>query len=341
MSFLNRKGFTFAVCMILAIVSWSSPALYAQNADVITGTVIDENGLPLIGAGVLSSDGKSGVITDLDGKYSISVSSSDKFLSFSYIGYATQKIVIDGRKVIDVTLTPDMANTLNEVVVIGYGATKKSDLTGSVASMKMADIENTPTTSVDQALQGKIAGVDVMSTSGEPGAGTSIRVRGTRSIEAPNEPLIVVDGVMDAVMDLSEINPDDIESMSILKDASSTAIYGSRGANGVVIITTRKGVTVKPRLNAKVTFGVSSLARQLDIMNSYELIQYRNDYAYIDTYINKPQSSITAKYDIKDYPNAYAQYANEITLPLHTCLTDEQVEYVIENYKRILGEYIV
>ena len=303
MDFLNRRSITIFFCVILAMVGWSVPTLHAQDTNVITGTVIDENGLPLIGAGVLTADGKSGVITDLDGKYSIPVSASDKVLSFSYIGYTTLQIVIDGRKVIDVTMNPDTANTLNEIVVIGYGSTKKSDLTGSVASMKMSDIENTPTTSIDQALQGKIAGVDVMSTSGEPGAGTSIRVRGTRSIEASNEPLIVVDGVMDAVMDLSEINPDDIESMSILKDASSTAIYGSRGANGVVIITTRKGVTVKPRLNAKVTFGVSSLARKLDIMNSSELIQYRNDYAYIDTYINNPESSITARYDVKDYPN--------------------------------------
>lgn len=302
MNSYNRRSITFYICIILALMGWLSPALNAQNANVITGTVIDENGLPLIGAGVLTSDGKSGVITDLDGKYSIQVKDSDKVLSFSYIGYTTLQVVIDGRKIVNVTMNPDTANTLNEVVVIGYGATKKSDLTGSVASMKMSDIENTPSTSVDQALQGKIAGVDVMSTSGEPGAGTSIRVRGTRSIEASNEPLIVVDGVMDAVMDLNEINPDDIESMSILKDASSTAIYGSRGANGVVIITTRKGVTVKPRLNAKVTFGVSSLARELDIMNSAELIGYRNDYSYIDTYINKPQSSILAKYDVKDYP---------------------------------------
>lgn len=303
MDFLNRRSITIFFCVILAMVGWSVPTLHAQNTTVITGTVIDETGLPMIGAGVLTADGKRGVITDLDGKYSISVSASDKVLSFSYIGYTTLQVVIDGRKVIDVTMNPDASNTLNEVVVIGYGTTKKSDLTGSVASMKMTDIENTPTTSVDQALQGKIAGVDVMSTSGEPGAGTSIRVRGTRSIEASNEPLIVVDGVVDAVMDLSEINPDDIESMSILKDASSTAIYGSRGANGVVIITTRKGVTVKPRLNAKVTFGVSTLARQLDIMNSSELIRYRNDYSYIDTYIQNPKASITAKYDLKDYPN--------------------------------------
>ena len=303
MDFLNRRSITIFFCVILAMAGWSVPTLHAQNTTVITGTVIDETGLPMIGAGVLTADGKRGVITDLDGKYSISVSASDKVLSFSYIGYTTLQVVIDGRKVIDVTMNPDASNTLNEVVVIGYGTTKKSDLTGSVASMKMTDIENTPTTSVDQALQGKIAGVDVMSTSGEPGAGTSIRVRGTRSIEASNEPLIVVDGVVDAVMDLSEINPDDIESMSILKDASSTAIYGSRGANGVVIITTRKGVTVKPRLNAKVTFGVSTLARQLDIMNSSELIRYRNDYSYIDTYIQNPKASITAKYDLKDYPN--------------------------------------
>ena len=210
----NRKGITLILTVVLFMMGIVPDAM-AQNR-VVTGTVIDENGLPLIGAGVLTSDGKNGVITDLDGKYSIQVNDSDKVLSFSYIGYTTVQIVIDGKKVIDVTMNPDTANILNEVVVIGYGETKKSDLTGSVALMKMSDIENTPSTSIDQALQGKIAGVDVMSTSGEPGAGTSIRVRGTRSIEASNEPLIVVDGVMDAVMDLNEINPDDIESMSIV-----------------------------------------------------------------------------------------------------------------------------
>ena len=277
MNLINRKGFAVFSLVILALMCWAMPALKAQGGGekvVITGTVLDENGLPLIGAGVVSEDGKRGAVTDLDGKYSVSLLASDKIIVVSYIGYTTQSILVDSRKKIDVSLKPDQANALNEVVVIGYGTTKKMDLTGSVASVKMSDIEDVPSTSIDQALQGKIAGVDIMSTTGEPGAGTSIRVRGTRSIEASNEPLIVVDGVMDAVEDLNEINPSDIASINILKDASSTAIYGSRGANGVVMITTKKGVTAKPTVTGKVTFGVSQLARRLDLMNTEELIRY-------------------------------------------------------------------
>lgn len=308
----NRNGAAWTFVLVLVMLVFSSPSLRAQG-HVVSGTVLDENGLPLIGAGVLTQDGKRGVITDLDGKYTISILESDKVLSYSYLGYATSQVVVDGRKQIDVTLNPDTSNSLNEVVVIGYGTSKKADLTGSVASVKMGDIEDVPTTSVDQALQGKIAGVDIMSTTGEPGAGTSIRVRGTRSIEASNEPLIVVDGVMDAVEDMNEINPDDIESISILKDASSTAIYGSRGANGVVLITTKKGVTAKPRLTAKVSFGVSQLSRKLDLMDSAELIRYRNDYTYIDAYINNPaKNPSVAKYDIADFPNN-TDWIDEIT----------------------------
>lgn len=308
----NRNGAAWTFVLVLVMLVFSSPSLRAQS-HVVSGTVLDENGLPLIGAGVLTQDGKRGVITDLDGKYTISILESDQVLSYSYLGYATTQVVVDGRKQIDVTLNPDTSNSLNEVVVIGYGTSKKADLTGSVASVKMGDIEDVPTTSVDQALQGKIAGVDIMSTTGEPGAGTSIRVRGTRSIEASNEPLIVVDGVMDAVEDMNEINPDDIESISILKDASSTAIYGSRGANGVVLITTKKGVTAKPRLTAKVSFGVSQLSRKLDLMDSAELIRYRNDYTYIDAYINNPaKNPSVAKYDIADFPNN-TDWIDEIT----------------------------
>lgn len=260
------------------LLAFLAMPLSAQNGTAVSGRVTDENALPLVGAGVLLQDGKGGVVTDSDGRWSITVPDGVNILVFSYIGYETVRVAIDGRSFIEVGMKPDKSTTLNDVVVIGYGTSKKADLTGAVSSVKMSDISDTPTTSVDQALQGKVAGMDVMSTTGEPGASTSIRIRGTRSINASNEPLIVVDGVVDAVMDLSEINPDDIGSISILKDASSTAIYGSRGANGVVIVTTRKGVTARPSLSAKVTFGVSRLARKLDVMNAAELLNYRNDY---------------------------------------------------------------
>ena len=301
-----RKLLTLLALMLLSAVSW------AQGLTV-TGTVLDEEGLPLPGASVIAPNSRQGSMAGPDGKYSITLKKEDTVLQFDFLGYETMTVVVDGRRTIDVTMKPDASTTLNDVVVIGYGQAKKTDLTGSVSLVKMDEIIEAPTTSIDQALQGKVAGMDVMSTTGEPGAGTSIRLRGTRSIEASNEPLIVIDGVMDAVMDLNEINPDDIESISILKDASSTAIYGSRGANGVVIITTKKGVTARPRVTAKATFGVSRLARKLDVMNTEELIRYRNDYTYLDYYIYHPDaSSPTAAYDVADFKND-TDWLDEVT----------------------------
>lgn len=301
-----RKLFTLLALTLVCAVSW------AQSLTV-TGTVLDEEGLPLPGASVIAPNSRQGSMAGPDGRYSITLKKEDTVLQFDFLGYETMTVAVDGRRTIDVTMKPDASTTLNDVVVIGYGQAKKTDLTGSVSLVKMDEIIEAPTTSIDQALQGKVAGMDVMSTSGEPGAGTSIRLRGTRSIEASNEPLIVIDGVMDAVMDLNEINPDDIESISILKDASSTAIYGSRGANGVVIITTKKGVTARPRVTAKATFGVSRLARKLDVMNTEELIRYRNDYTYLDYYIYHPDASApTAAYDVADFKNN-TDWLDEVT----------------------------
>lgn len=268
----------------------------------VTGQVKDDTGEVLIGAAVLTGNHKRGTVTDGNGRYSLTIQASDTTLEFSYIGYKTQSVELDGRKVVDVRLTFDTSSTLNDVVVIGYGESRKQDLTGSVANVKMADIAETPVIGVDQALQGRIAGVDIMSTTGEPGSSTSIRIRGTRSIEASNEPLIVVDGVMDAVGSLGEINPDDIESISILKDASSTAIYGSRGANGVVMVTTKKGVTEKPVIRAKATFGISTIAKHLDLMNAEEFVRYINDYySFGSKGVYLPDNS--ARKDIESYAN--------------------------------------
>ena len=266
----------------------------------VKGKVVDETGEPLTGAGVLSADGKRGVVTDLNGNYSMPLKENDKTLSFSYIGYTTQEQNVEGKDVVDVILIPDMTNKLNDAVVIGYGTVKKKDLTGSVANVKMSDIQSTPVLSIDQALQGRIAGVDIMSTTGEPGAATSIRVRGTRSITASNEPLIILDGVMDAVSDFGDINPDDIESVTVLKDASSTAIYGSRGANGVIMVTTRKGSTDKPVVRAKAVAGVSWISKKLDLMNAEEFTRYRNDFYYANGSSSTRQ---IPRYDIEDYKN--------------------------------------
>ena len=296
-----RKLILFVTFLLSAVC-----LLSAQEARTLSGKVVDENGEALIGAGVVLPGGTRGTVTDLDGKYTLQLKADDAVIVVSFMGYATQEIVIGNRKTIDVSLKPDLSNKLNETVVIGYGTTKKQDLTGSVATVKMADIDHLPITSIDQALQGRIAGVDIVGTSGAPGSASSINIRGARSITASNEPLIVVDGVMDAVTDLSDINPSDIANISVLKDASSTAIYGSKGANGVIMITTRQGTSSRPTVNLKMEVGVSQIARKLDVMNAEEFVRYRNSNSQIDNLqlvdgqvITKP--SWIPGYDVADY----------------------------------------
>ena len=278
----------------------------------VKGVVLDEHNEPLMGAFVFNEASGQGASTGIDGRFSLSVPFSAKELTVSFLGYESQKLAVQDE--MEIMLIPDLRNALDDVVVIGYGTAPKSDLTGSVASVKVQDILDAPVLSVDHALQGRVAGVDIMSTSGDPGAGTSIRVRGTRSITASNEPLIVVDGVADAVSDLTDINADDIESISVLKDASSTAIYGSRGANGVIMVTTKKGTTSKPSVTAKAAFGVSWLARKLDLMNAEEFIRYRNDYIYfLDVSKKNPRydpASIDRNTDWQDAITRIAPYQN-------------------------------
>ena len=248
-------------------------ALPAMAQSTIKGHVYDNTGEPLIGAYVTISGTSTGSITDLDGAYTIVAKSSD-VLTAEYMGFTPMSETVGSRTVIDFRLQPDK-NVLEDVVVIAYGAAKKSDLTGSVANVKMGDIKDAPVLSIDNALQGRIAGADFMSTDGAPGSTTTIRIRGTRSISASNEPLFVVDGVIDAIHDLNDINSDDIASISVLKDASSTAIYGSRGANGVIIITTKKGSGNEGKVNIsfKADVGLSHLPRSLDVMNAAEFTQ--------------------------------------------------------------------
>ena len=251
----------------------------------LTGTVTDENGAPVTGATVIVVGTQRGTTTSATGAYTLQVRNGE-ILEFQYLGYEKQAVSVGGQTTLDVTLQPSKAMAVDEVVVIGYGTVKKGDATGSVANIKISDVKDLPVLSVDQALQGRVAGADIMSTTGEPGATTSIRIRGTRSISASNEPLIVVDGVMDAVSDLNDLNMADIESITILKDASSTAIYGSRGSNGVIIVTTKGGgnqTNTKPSITLKADIGFSQLPRKLDVMNATEFALYRNDFAYFST----------------------------------------------------------
>ena len=292
----------FLLTIICTLLGAAYAGAQGQGGRVtITGTVVDNNGEPLLGAFVLVTGTTDGTSTDADGKFSINAQAGS-VLEIQFLGYETKKVTVPkDRRNISVALMPDKNLTLNESVTIAYGSVRKQDLTGSVTNVKMGDIKDAPVLSVDQALQGRIAGADIMTTSGEPGASTSIRIRGTRSIIASNEPLIVVDGVMDAVSDLGDLNSADIESISVLKDASSTAIYGSRGSNGVIIVTTKRGDSDKPRIVFKAEAGVSQLPKKLDVMKGYEYAQYRNDIAYFTTgNTDAVEGAPLSKYPYKD-----------------------------------------
>ena len=292
----------FLLTIICTLLGAAYAGAQGQGGRVtITGTVVDNNGEPLPGAFVLVTGTTDGTSTDADGKFSINAQAGS-VLEIQFLGYETKKVTVPkDRRNISVALMPDKNLTLNESVTIAYGSVRKQDLTGSVTNVKMGDIKDAPVLSVDQALQGRIAGADIMTTSGEPGASTSIRIRGTRSIIASNEPLIVVDGVMDAVSDLGDLNSADIESISVLKDASSTAIYGSRGSNGVIIVTTKRGDSDKPRIVFKAEAGVSQLPKKLDVMKGYEYAQYRNDIAYFTTgNTDAVEGAPLSKYPYKD-----------------------------------------
>lgn len=241
-------------------------------ADIkITGRVIDEKGLPLPGASIRVKGTKAGTTTDIDGKYSITVPDNNAVLVFTTIGYTAQEIPVNGRKTIDVQLLNN-AKDLNEVVVVGYGAQKKRDVTGAVTSTNLTNVTKTPVFGTAQLLQGQVSGVQVTQTNAQPGASFSVRIRGTNSITNSSEPLYVVDGYAGA--DISAINPNDIATMDVLKDASAAAIYGNRGANGVVIITTKTGKAGQNIVSADVYSGVQRVGKILDLMNASQFAVY-------------------------------------------------------------------
>jgi outer membrane cobalamin receptor protein len=225
--------------LIFTLLLFLSATMSFAQSIKVSGTVKDSEGNPMPGVYVLDKQSKTkGTATDTDGKYEITVSKNG-FLEFSCLGFESKLEQVNGRVKIDVVMKSDAAK-LDDVVVIAYGTAKKSDLTGAVSVVDMKSLNDIPAASVSSALQGRVAGMDMMSSTGEPGAEASIQIRGARSISAGNAPLIVVDGVIDAVSDLNEINPADIKSISVLKDVSSTSLYGSRGANGVILITTER-----------------------------------------------------------------------------------------------------
>jgi TonB-linked SusC/RagA family outer membrane protein len=248
-------------------------SLSQQQGRRITGTVTDSNGETIIGANVVEKGTTNGTVTGLNGAFSLTVSEGAT-LQISFVGYVTQEVRVTGPTV-SITLKED-SELLEEVVVIGYGTVKKSDLTGSVASVSDRQFKDQPVKRIEDVLKGRAAGVEVTTLSGMPGEGVKVRIRGTTSINKSSDPLYVVDGIV-STSGLDGINPSDIQSVDVLKDASATAIYGSRGANGVILVTTRRGETGKVQITVDATVGVSNLIKKYDLLNAYEYALALND----------------------------------------------------------------
>lgn len=277
----------------------------------IKGIIYDEQGETIIGASVLiKGEETTGTTSDMDGKFTLSVPQGAT-LVISYIGYHPQEIKIRKRTALHVILKEDN-QLLEEVVVVGYGTVKKSDLTGSVSGVSTRQFKNQPVKRVENILQGRTPGVEVTATSGVPGAGMKVRVRGTTSINKSSDPLYVIDGIISS-SGLDGINPSDIQSMEVLKDASSTAIYGSRGSNGVILITTKGGSEGKASITFDASVGLSTVRKQYDLLNAYEYATALNDI--------RGSSTISAE-DLEAYKNG-TKGINWADLITHTGITQD------------------
>jgi TonB-dependent SusC/RagA subfamily outer membrane receptor len=302
---MRKKRFPWAIAIIIAFTLLSS-SLFAQKR-LVTGIISDQNNAPLSGATVTVKGEKEITTTDINGAFKISVLSDKAVLVVSYVGAKNIEINTDGKVAVSgsVTITD---TKLSEVVVIGYGSKRRADISSSISSVSSKDLKDLPVAGIDQALQGKVAGVTVTNNSGQPGGGVSIKVRGVTTINS-NDPLIVIDGVPftsntksstgyaglggsdgqtgNSVM--ATLNPGDIESVDILKDASAQAIYGSLAANGVILITTKKGKNGEGKLNYDTYYGQSRVTRKLDVMNLREFAEYQNGVAPLIGQVPSPE----------------------------------------------------
>lgn len=244
-----------------------------SNTITVSGQIIDKQGSPVIGAGIFEkSNLKNGTVSDVDGRFTIKVLSTS-ILTIESMGYRSQDVALNGKDALTVVLDDDI-NTLDDVVVVGYGTVQKSKVTGSVSQVSEKALSGIPVPSFEQAIAGLMPGVQVSQASGAPGTSASMRIRGASSITAGTNPLIVIDGFPTTSDDLSSINMEDIETIDVLKDASSAAIYGSRGANGVILITTKKGKTGKPQVGLKAYFGWQNVAKKVELMDAYQFADF-------------------------------------------------------------------
>lgn len=324
-----------------------------QGKSKRTGIVTDHNNEPIIGANVIIKGTSTGSITDMEGRFSIEASEND-ILQISYIGFITREIKIGKRTSLKVQLQEDTQN-IDEVVVIGYGSVKKSDLTGSVSSVKTDELQQTPMTSIDQGLVGRASGVQVTQTSGMPGAVASIRVRGSSSLQGGNEPLYVIDGFpvysgsgfgntggKTQMSGLSTVNPADIESIEILKDAAATAIYGARAANGVVLITTKSGKKGRDIISFETSFGWSNVTKKIDLMKAQDYAKLVNE-AYTNDgltpyYSDSDLADIAKLGDGTDWQDEIYRTGFSQTYQLSFSGGDEKTQYAISgNYNNQKG----
>jgi len=313
-----RKLLAFLMAMLLL-----SGQLLAQTR-TITGKVTDANGTPIPNASVLLKGTSTGTTSKLDGTFSLTVPTNARTLVVSSVGLAEQEVSISSRDVVNISMKADDKN-LSEVVVVGYQTRRKRDEAGAISSVKAAQIENLPNVSLDKALQGKAAGVLVQANNGIPGGAINVRIRGAGSIQAGNDPLWIVDGVQlntrnDAAFTqsnpLSFLNPDDIESIDILKDASAS-IYGSNAANGVVIITTKKGKSGKTKFTANVYFGQARPLQKMDVLNGQEFYQVRAE--GVGNFNNLPANNLAVKRAV----------LGELRVPGAASLTDKGADSAI------------
>lgn len=259
----------------LAVANELNPVVQEQQQSIsVTGTVVDQNGEPLMGVNVIEKGTTNGTMTDMDGRFTLSVP-GNATLQISYIGYTTEEVVVNNQTKLNITLKEDSQN-LDELVVVGYGVVRKADLAGSVAVLDSKNFKDQPIVQVSDALQGRVSGVQVQN-SGVPGGTVKIRVRGSGSINRSNDPLYVIDGIV-RESGLTGLNPEDIRSMQVLKDASSTAIYGSRGANGVVLITTKTGKANTREITLDAKVGIGTVAKRYETLSPYEFANLYNTY---------------------------------------------------------------
>ncbi|HJR99653.1 MAG TPA: SusC/RagA family TonB-linked outer membrane protein, partial [Flavobacterium sp.] len=303
---MKQSLFKCCVCITLLLSGFLSTA----QQKTVSGNVKEANGLPIPGVSVLIKGTKSSTQTDFDGNFKLGSKVGD-VLVFSFLGMKTSEITVDSKTSYSIILTED-TSVLEEVVVVGYGTVKKSDLTGAISSVSGEDLATVPAMTAAQALQGRAAGLNIVTASGAPGAGTNITIRGGTSITQSTKPLYIVDGFqMDDALNV--INPNDIKSIEILKDASSTAIYGARGSNGIIVITTKSGKKGKTAVSYNTFISMDKLSKKLDMMNNAEnFVKYQYELAVLQA---KPAawSNVFDNSLATDSPNFYSGAFNRIS----------------------------